>query len=78
MSGAPGHLPFPQFPAIKNFSDPPQLSDLQGFGLDSDDIKALRDCKPGKCEIQLPASTAMDELRKSVNWSAPTVDEQVN
>jgi hypothetical protein len=72
------HLPFPQFLAIKNFSNPPQLSDLQGFGLDSDDIKALRDCKPGKCEVQLPASTAMDELRKSVNWSAPNVDEQVN
>src|SRR6516164_7042248 len=53
-------------------------SDLQGFGLDSDDIRALRDCKPGKCEIQLPASNAMDELRKSVNWSAPNVNEQVN
>ena len=72
------HLPFPKFLAIKKFSDPPQLSDLEGFGLDSDDIKALRDCQPGKCEIQLPASTAMDELRKSVNWSAPNVDEQVN
>jgi hypothetical protein len=72
------HFPFPEFLAIKNFSNPPQLSDLQGFELDSDDIKALRDCKPGKCEIQLPASTAMDELRKSVNWSAPNVDEQVN
>jgi hypothetical protein len=77
-SGNLRHLPFPEFLAIKNFSNPPQLSDLQGFGLDSDDIKALRDCKPGKCEIQLPASTAMDELRKSVNWSAPNVDEQVN
>lgn len=72
------HLPFPKFLAIKKFSDPPQLSDLEGFGLDSDDIKALRDCRPGKCEIQLPASTAMDELRRSVNWSAPNVDEQVN
>jgi hypothetical protein len=72
------HLPFPEYLAIKNFSNPPQLSDLQGFGLDSDDVKALRDCKPGNCEIQLPASTAMDELRKSVNWSDPNVDEQVN
>jgi hypothetical protein len=72
------HFPFPQFLAAKNFSNSPQLSDLQGFGLDSDDVKALRDCQPGKCEIQLPASTAMDELRKSVNWSAPNVDEQVN
>jgi hypothetical protein len=72
------HLPFPEFLALKNFSTPPQLSDLQGFGLDSDDIKALKDCKPGKCEIQLPASNAMDELRKSVIWSALNVDEQVN
>ena len=72
------HLPFPEFLAVKNFSNPPQLSDLQGFGLDGDDIKALKDCKPGKCEIQLPASTPMEELRKSVNWSAPNVDEQVN
>jgi len=72
------HLPFLEFLAIKNFSNPPQLSDLQGFGLDNDDMKALRDCQPGKCEIQLPASTAMDELRKSVNWSAPNMNEQVN
>jgi len=27
--------------------------------------------------VQLPGST-MDELRKSVNWSAPNVDDQVN
>src|SRR6516164_2428196 len=72
------HLPFLEFLAIKNFSNPPQLSDLQGFGLDNDDMRALRDCKPGKCEIQLPASNAMDELRKSVNWSAPNMNEQVN
>ena len=72
------HLPFLEFLAIKNFSNPPQLSDLQGFGLDNDDMKALRDCQHGKCEIQLPASTAMDELRKSVNWSAPNMNEQVN
>jgi|SRR5215472_7162349 len=65
------------FLAIKRFSTPPQMSDLQGFGLGSDDVKALKDCKPGKCMVQLPAST-IEELRKSVNWSAPNVDDQVN
>jgi hypothetical protein len=72
------HLPFPEYLVMKKFSDPPQLSDLQGFALSSDDVKALKDCKPGKCEIQVGTTTAMEELQKSVNWSAPNVDEQVN
>jgi hypothetical protein len=72
------NLPFPKYLTVVKFSDPPRLSDLQGVGLSSDDVKALRDCKPGNCAIQLPSSTAMDELRKSVNWSAPNVDQQVN
>ena len=69
---------YPEYLAINKFSDPPQLSDLQGFGLGSDDSKALKDCKPEHCAVQMPASTAMDELRKSVNWAAPNVDEEVN
>ena len=53
-----GHLP--GHTAVTKFSDPPQLSDLQGFGFDNDDVKLLKDCKPGDCKIQIPASTAMD------------------
>jgi hypothetical protein len=35
----------PEYLAIGEFSDPPQLSDLKGFTFDSDDIKALtEDC----------------------------------
>jgi hypothetical protein len=56
----------PGFLAIKRFSTPPQISDLQGFGFGSDDVKGIKDCKPGKCVVQLPAST-MEELRESVN-----------
>jgi len=69
---------YPEYLAINKFSDPPQLSDLQGFAFGSDDIKALKDCKPEHCAVQMPASTAMDELRKSVNWAGPNVDEEVN
>jgi len=74
--GHAGHLPG-QTGVIK-FSDPPQLSDLQGFGFDNDDVKLLKDCKPGDCKIQIPASTAMDDLRKSVHWGAPNADQEVN
>jgi hypothetical protein len=67
----------PSYLAIRKFSNPPQLSDLDGFTLEEEDIKKLKDCKPEHCEIQLPAES-MEEFQKSVNWSAPDVADQVN
>jgi hypothetical protein len=59
------------------FSNPPQLSDLKGFAFDTDDIQALESCKPGDCQIQMPASS-IEELHRSINWSDADVNEQVN
>src|SRR5271154_6374163 len=67
----------PSYLAIRKFSDPPQLSDLDGFTLEADDIKQLKDCEPGKCDLQLPTD-AMDAFRQSVNWSAPDAANQAN
>jgi hypothetical protein len=67
----------PSYLAIREFSDPPQLSDLDGFTLEADDIKQLKNCEPGKCEVQLPTE-AMDTFKQSVNWSAPDAANQVN
>jgi hypothetical protein len=67
----------PSYLAIRKFSDPPQLSDLSGFTLEADDIKQLKDCKPGKCDVQLPVY-AMDAFKQSVNWSAPDAANQAN
>jgi len=67
----------PGFLALGVFTDPPQLSDLKGFAFDSEDIKDLKSCEPGKCEIQMPA-TSIEELHRVINWSAPDVDRQVN
>ena len=67
----------PNYLAIRKFSDPPQLSDLDGFTLDEQDVKQLKNCKPGDCEIQLPAES-MQEIQKEVNWSAPDALDQVN
>lgn len=71
LSKIPGYL------AIRKLSEPPELSDFQGFGFSSDDIKGLKNCKPQNCVVQLPAST-MEDLRKSANWSSPNVDDEVN
>ena len=67
----------PGFLALGVFTVPPQLSDLKGFAFDSDDIQDLKNCEPGNCRIQMPA-TSIEELHRSINWSAADVDEQVN
>ena len=60
----PGHS------AIQGFSDPPQLSDLDGFTLEKQDIEELKNCKAGHCEVQLPTE-AMEGFKQSIDWSAP-------
>jgi len=63
--------------ALGVFSNPPTLADLNGFGFDSDDIQAIKHCKPGECLLQVPEES-IEDLQKSVNWSATDVEEQVN
>jgi len=67
----------PSYLALGVFSNPPQLSDLKDFSFGDDDIAALKDCRPGNCLIQAPASS-IEELHRSIDWSAPHVNEQVN
>lgn len=67
----------PSYLAIRKFSDPPQLSDLDGFTVEDQDVKELKDCKPGHCEVQLPAE-AMDEFQQTIHWSAPDAAAEVN
>ncbi|HEY1468191.1 MAG TPA: hypothetical protein VGF61_04060 [Candidatus Acidoferrum sp.] len=67
----------PNYLAIQKFSDPPRLSDLEGFTLEGQDTKELKKCEQGHCEVQLP-SEAIDTFKQSVNWSAPDVADQVN
>ena len=54
---------------------PPRLADLDHFQPDPDDVKALRDCQPGDCEVQLPVG-GIEEFRKAVDWSAPDAAAQ--
>jgi hypothetical protein len=67
----------PSYLAIEIFSDPPQLSDLEGFTLEQQDIKELKKCKTGHCEVQLPTE-AMEDFQHSIDWSAPDVADRVN
>jgi hypothetical protein len=67
----------PNYLALRKFSDPPQLTDLDGFTLYDEDTKELEHCKAGNCEVQLPTK-AMKNFQQSVNWSAPDRAAQAN
>ena len=67
----------PNYLGVRLFSTPPKPSDLEGFILEGDDITDLKSCRPGKCELQLPAES-IEQVKASVNWSAPDVPAQVN
>jgi hypothetical protein len=67
----------PGYLAIQSFSDPPQLSDLEGFTLEKQDIDELKNCKLGHCEVQLPTE-AMEGFKRSIDWAAPDVANKVN
>ena len=67
----------PSYLAIQGFSDPPKLSDLEGFTLEQQDIEELKNCKTGHCEIQLPTE-AIEDFQQSIDWSARDVAERVN
>ena len=58
------------FRVTKRISDPPQPSDFAALKLPEEDLKSLRTCKVGACEIKL-AESALLRVQKSVDWSKP-------
>jgi hypothetical protein len=67
----------PSYLELRKFSVPPQLSDLTDLTLDEEDFKQLKNCKPGHCEVQLPAE-AMEEFQRAINWGAADANDQAN
>jgi len=67
----------PNYLALQRFSDPPQLSDLRGFGIEADDVDDLKNCKPGNCEVQLPIEN-LQEFRDKIDWSSTDPVSEVN
>ena len=67
----------PIYLAVAKFSNPPAVSDLNGFSFGAEDVKELRSCKPGDCTIQLPAES-MEAYQKSIDWNAPDIHERVD
>jgi len=59
------------------FSRPPRSADLATLTLDSDDITALRSCRPGDCDLRLGGASIAD-VRSAVDWKAPAATDRAN
>jgi len=62
-------------PEIGKFSDKPVIADLSGLTIEPDDIKLMKKCKPGSCDIKLSAAS-MERLVKGTNWTAANYQGQ--
>jgi hypothetical protein len=71
LAGTPGYLGIGEIPAAAT------AADLVGVTLDADDIKALKKCREGSCDVQLP-TTAIRAFQNAVDWSQPDPSAQVN
>ena len=71
LSGTPGYQ------GVGELRENATVADLSALQFDPDDVKALKDCREGSCDVQLP-TTAMQAFHDGVNWSRPDAAEQAN
>lgn len=57
------------------FSSPPTVADIQDLTLDPGDLKAIKKCKIGDCDIKLSVK-AIERLHSEIDWSAPDHETQ--
>jgi hypothetical protein len=71
LSGTPGYQ------GIGEIRDDATVADLSALAFDPDDVKALKNCRQGSCDVQLP-TTAIQAFHDGVNWSRPDAADQAN
>ena len=53
------------------------VADLSALAFDADDVEALKNCREGSCDVQLPTS-GIQRFRDGVDWSRPDAADQAN
>jgi len=71
LSGTPGYQ------GIGEIRDDMAVADLSALAFDPDDVKALKNCREGSCDVQLPTS-GIQRFRDGVDWSRPDAADQAN
>ena len=62
---------------IGRFSTPPVIADLAPLTVDAGDREALARCRPGHCDVQLPAA-AITRFQREVRWRTAQEAADVN
>jgi len=71
LSGTPGYQ------GVGEIRDNATVADLSALAFDPDDVKALKNCREGSCDVQLPSS-GIQRFRDGVDWTRPDAADQVN
>jgi len=64
------------FRVTKKVSEPARIDDFAQLVLPDDDVRDLRSCKVGDCELKLSAE-ALDRVKKEVDWTRPDAKAQL-
>jgi hypothetical protein len=65
------------FPVTKRISSPPRLEDFDRLTLPPDDLKDLRTCKVGACQLKVSEASLL-RMQKEVDWTKPTAPADVD
>ena len=71
----PRFLQAPGRSAFGTFSTPASASDVSAFVIDGGDFEALKGCKPGNCDVKMPAKN-IEQFGGAIDWSSPTARTQ--
>ena len=71
LSGTPGYQ------GIGEIRDNATVADLSALAFDPGDVKALKTCREGSCDVQLPTA-GIQAFHDGVDWSRPDAAEQAN
>ena len=61
----------------RRLSDPPAIGDFADLSLDAGELSALRDCRPGNCDLRI-GDTAMQRFQTEVDWTAADAGRRAN
>jgi hypothetical protein len=70
MRDIPNFRHVPGVLELGTFRDPPTVADLAPLAFPEEDVEALRECRPGKCDVKL-GPAFIERLRREVDWSRP-------
>ena len=67
----------PGYEGVGEIRDGATVAELSALAFDPDDVQALKDCREGSCDVQLP-TVAIQQFRDRVDWSRPDAADQAN